>query len=445
MPKPRINRRNFLKTTAAAGAGLAAPAIVSSRVFGKNAPSNRLQMGCIGTGRMGHGDMRACLERGLALQANARIIAVCDVDRRRAEHAQAEIVQTYEQRLPQEPRPPVAIFEDFRDLLARDDIDGVTMSAPDHWHGLIAIAAAEAGKDIYLQKPLTYTIAEGRRLVEAVRRNSVILQTGSQQRSEEGFRKACELVRNGALGKLESIHVTLPVDHGAGRSTAMEVPSHLNYDLWLGPTPEVPYTEDRVHPQNSIAERPGWLQIEPYCRGMITGWGAHMFDIAQWGHGSDDSGPVEMAGAGKFPQRGLFNVHTEFQAEGQYADGVRLLAASGNPAGVKFVGEDGWIFVQRGQLLAEPAELLQASTGAGGVQLYVSHDHMLNFLECMRSRQDPVCPVEVGHRSNSVCVITHIAMKLGRALRWDPEAERFIDDEQANALLDMDYRAPWSL
>jgi len=444
MDNQRIRRRDFLSTSAAGAASLAIPAIVPSRVFGSDAPSNTLRIGCIGTGRMGHGDMGVCLAQGLDPKANARIVAVCDVDRRRAQHARDEVAGFYARETPDDLQPTITVFDDFRELLAREDVDGVLIATPDHWHGVVAVAAAEAGKDIHVQKPLTYTIGEGRRLVEAVRKNQVVLQTGSQQRSDAGFRKACELVRNGRIGKLRTIHVVVPTDQGVGKEEPMAVPSNLNFDMWLGPTPAAEYTEDRVHPQSGFS-RPGWLQIETYCRGMITGWGSHMFDIAQWGHGSDLTGPVEMEATGEFPDRGLFNVHTLFEAEGRYADGVKLTAASGEPAGVTFTGDDGWISVGRGWLKAERPEILNDEIGDDETRLYVSDNHMLNFLSSMRTRQEPICPVEIGHRSNSICVITHLAMKLGRRLNWDPEAERFVDDEEANALLDYVHRDPWTM
>ena len=444
MSAPEVQRRSFLKSGIIAGTALAAPAVVSSRVFGKDAPSNTLRIGCIGVGRMGSGDMRECLREGLKPSANARIVAVCDVDRHRAENAKRQAEKQYGEMLPDGPRQEIAIYDDFRDLLSQKDIDGVLVATPDHWHALVSIAAAEAGKDIHVQKPLTYTIDEGKKLIEAVRRNNVILQTGSQQRSDGTFRHACELVRNGRLGKLREIRVTLPPDSGTGRTETMPVPGNLNYDMWLGPTPVEDYTEDRVHPQANM-QRPGWLQIEPYCRGMITGWGSHMFDIAQWAHGSDNTGPVEMQAVGEFPDRGLFNVHTNFQATGRYADGVRLIAQTGDPAGVKFLGDDGWLDVGRGRIDAEHPEILKEKLGDGDIRLYVSRNQKRNFLECMRSRKEPICPVEVGHRSNSICVITHLSMKLGRRLNWDPQAERFVGDDEANALLGCDYRAPWSL
>jgi predicted dehydrogenase len=441
MPAFPVPRRSFLKLAA----GVAAPTILPARLFGKGAPSNAMHIGCIGTGRMGHGDMSACLAQGLAQSTHARVVAVCDVDRHRVEHARDYVEDFYRRELPDRPHPPVRTYHDFRELLQQDDIDGVTISTPDHWHGLIAIAAAEAQKDVYLQKPLTYTIPEGKKLVAAVRKNRVVLQTGSQQRSDALFRRACELVRNGRLGRLQAIRVTVPLDKGVADATPMPVPSNLDYDMWLGPAPLAPYAEGRCHPQASLHDRPGWLQVEPYCRGMITGWGSHMFDIAQWGRGSDDSGPVEFEATGEFPDRGLFNVHTTFRASMRYADGVNLLAESGEPAGVRFEGDAGWISVGRGRLEAEPAAILDEPLDPGEPRLYVSDDHMRNYLQCMQSRRDPICPVEVGHRSNSICVITHMAMKLGRQLRWDPKAEQFVDDDQANALLRNEYRSPWKL
>ena len=413
-----------------------------ARAVGKDSPNDTLQIGCIGVGRMGLGDMKECMSQGMRSESSARIVAVCDLDRQRGQHAKRGAESFYQSR--NAASTSATVYGDYRELLEREDIDAVTISTPDHWHALAAIAAASAGKSIYLQKPLTFTIGEGRKLVDAVRRGGVVLQTGSQQRSNETFRHACECVRNGRLGKLRSIIVTLPTDSGFGKPTPMPVPKGLNYDMWLGPTLKRYYTEHRVHPQSGYS-RPGWLQIETYCRGMITGWGSHMFDIAQWGHGSDDTGPVEMTATAEFPRRGLFNVHTTFRAEGRYADGVTLVAQSGSPAGVRFEGDQGWIDVGRSHLKAEPGDVLRDETGQTEQQLERSSNHMLNFLCCVRLRDEPICPVEVGHRSNSICVMTHIAMKLGRKLRWEPFAERFVDDEQANSMLDYVHREPWTV
>jgi myo-inositol 2-dehydrogenase / D-chiro-inositol 1-dehydrogenase len=442
MNRLSITRRSFVQTAAASVAALGVPTIIPSSVFGKESPSNTLRIGLIGSGRMGHGDMAACLEAGLTTSAPARIVAVCDVDRHRVEHARKHAQQFYADRQPARRQSSITLFDDYRELLDRDDIDGVIISTPDHWHAVIAVAAANAGKDMYVQKPITYTIGEGQKLVEAVRRNKVILQTGSQQRSDTNFRRACELVRSRRLGKLHTIRVLLPPDSGVGKNVPMSVPENLNYDMWLGPTPVAEYTEDRVHPQHDFT-RPGWLQIEPYCRGMITGWGSHMFDIAQWGHGSDDTGPVEFEATGEFPDRGLFNVHTTFKSTATYADGVKLLAETGTPAGVTFEGEEGTLSVGRGHLTATPEEILREKVAEP--VLYQSDNHMGNFLECMRSRREPVCPVETAHRSNSICVITHTAMRMGGKLRWDPKKERFVDNPEANDQLDYEHREPWTV
>ncbi|OGD16443.1 MAG: oxidoreductase, partial [Candidatus Aminicenantes bacterium RBG_16_63_14] len=338
----------------------------------------------------------------------------------------------------------VAAHRDFRELLARKDIDGVLIVTPDFWHGAMGVAAAEAGKDIYLEKPLTYSIAEGRKLVAAVEKNKRILQVGSQQRSSIHFLMACELARNGRVGKLQTIRVRLPEDQGSGDPRPSPVPSNLDYDAWMGPTAPAPFAEDRVHPQTSY-ERPGWLQIEPYCLGMVTGWGSHMMDIAQWGNGTDETGPVSVEAKAEFPDRGLFNVHTKFQAEAVYKNGVRLIMETGDPAGVRFEGDKGWVFVERGAIKASDPEILRWKPGQGEVKLIQSGNHMKNFLEAVRSRKDPAAPVEVGHRSNTICMITHIAMKLGRKLAWDPAAERFVGDDEANGRLDYPHREPWTV
>ena len=434
-----ITRRSFLK---AAAASVLAPAIVPSTVFGRTAPSNTIQMGCIGVGRQGQGDMQELIYRGL--ETGARVVAVCDVDAHRMEDAQWLVDKIYSMELGKDTTKSCAAYRDFRELLARKDIDGVLIVTPDHWHGPVAIDAAKAGKDIYLEKPLTYSITEGRKLVKAVRKNKRILQVGSQQRSSTYFLMACEMVRNQRIGKLHTIHVWLPQDQGTGDAEPMPVPVNLDYDFWLGPKPQASFTEDRVHPQRSY-NRPGWLQVEEYSRGMITGWGSHMNDTAQWGNGTDDTGPVEIEAKAEFPDRGLFDVHTTFRAEGMYANGVRLIMETGDPAGVRFEGDRGFVFVRRGAIEPSDRELLRDKIREDEIKLYRSTNHMKDFLEAMRSRKDPVAPVEAGHRSNSICVITHIAMKLGRKLRWDPEAELFINDDEANRWLDYPHRKPWTM
>ncbi len=435
----KITRRQALKATAAA---VAAPLIVPSHVFGQNAPSNTMLMASIGTGRMGHGDMKACLYSGL--KTNARIVAVCDLDLNRAEHAKGEVVAAYDKEFGKGKYQDIEVYGDYRELLKRKDIDGLTISTPDHWHAKIAVEAAKAGKGMYLQKPLAHSIGEGQKLVQAVRKYKVVFQTGSQQRSSVYFRHVCELVRNGFIGQLKQVDVGLPADSGTGKYVEMPVPENLNYDMWLGSTQEVPYTQDRVHPQRGYG-RPGWLQIEQFSRGMITGWGAHMYDTAQWGIGNDDSsGPVEIKATAEFPERGLFDVHTKFEGEALYANGIVMTSKTG-PAGVRFTGEKGWIWVDRGGFKAENPEVLKSKVPENGVHLYKSNDHMLDYLTALREGRDPICPVEVGHRSNTICVLHHIAMKLGRTLKWDTKKEEFVGDKEANEWLDFKHREPWTV
>ncbi len=433
-----MKRRDFIKT---ASASVIAPLIIPPSVLRKPAPNDLLQLGCIGVGRQGQANMLELINRGL--EAGARVVAVCDLDRHRLENAIWLAEKTYARELGLNNYRSVKGHHDFRELISRKDIDGVVISVPDFWHGIVALAAARAGKDIYLEKPLTYSLDEGQKLVRAVRQKKLVFQTGSQQRSSIYFLKACEIVRNGYLGQLKAIKVWLPEDTGYGDPGAMPVPPNLDYRFWLGPTPEAPYTEDRVHPQMSY-DRPGWMQIEPYCRGMITNWGAHMLDIAQWGHGTELSGPVSVKATAEFPERGLFNVHTKFRAEALYADGVALTVETGDPAGVRFEGTEGWLFVRREGIECSNPSWLSYQPGSGPVQLYRSFNHMKNFLECMRTRKDPAAPVEVGHRSNSLCLIFHAAMKLKRKLRWDPEQEQFVGDEEANRLLNYPRRQPWN-
>ena len=441
--KRKITRRSFLKSAAVTvAASAAAPALVPSCRLGGKSPSNTLLFGCIGQGRQGRGDMQELIYRGL--EVGARVVAVCDVDSHRAEDGQWLAEKIYAVEENRTSYKGIDIYTDFRKLLDREDLDGVLIVTPDHSHAVQAIAAADAGKDIYLEKPMTYTIAEGQALVKAVRKNEIILQVGSQQRSSVYFFKACELVRNNRIGKLHTIKVWLPEDQGAGDPTPMPIPKNLDYDMWLGPASEAPFTEHRVHPQANFS-RPGWLQIEGHCLGMITGWGSHMNDIAQWGNDTEHSGIVEIEAKAEFPDRGLFDVHTTYKSEALYANGVKLIQETGSPAGVRFEGDKGWIFVQRGEIQASDRGILREKIGPEETQLYKSTNHMKNFLECMRSRKDPIAPVEIGHRSNSLCAITHIAMKMGRKLRWDPETERFVNDDEANAMLDYPHRKPWTV
>lgn len=438
----RFSRRHFLKGAVAAGAAISFPAIIPSSSWGASAPGNRITIGCIGVGRMGRVDMREFLGFN-----QVQIIAVSDVDSNRAEEAKQIVDAYYRNRHPKVSYKGCEAYQDYRELIAQSDIDAVSIVTPDHWHALPAIAAAKAGKDIFIQKPLTRTIEEGRMLADMVRRYGVVLQVGSQQRSESQFRFACELVRNGRIGRLHTVRVGLPGDPGTSPHPPMPVPKNLHYDMWLGPAVWQPYTETRVHPQQGY-DRPGWLRVSDYCCGMITGWGAHHLDIAQWGMGTEYSGPVEIKALDvKFPRDGTWDVHGDFCVEYTYANGVKVICSDEkqNKQGILFEGTEGWVFVRRGEIDTWPRSLLTSEVGPGELHLYKSDDHKKNFLDCLRSRAETIAPVEVGHRSNTVCVLGYIAMQLRRKLIWNPETEQFHNDDEANRMLSRPMRSPWYL
>ncbi len=430
MRKGNISRRQFLKRAAGVTAcAMAFPYIVPSSVLGKAggvAPSNRIVLGVIGTGLQGVSDMRGFL--GID---EVQVVAVCDVDRAHRDHAKQIVDQAYGNK-------DCAAYNDFREVTRRSDIDAVVISTPDHWHILPAIDAAKHGRDLYVEKPLTLTIDEGRVLSDTVRRYGRVLQTGSQQRSGRNFRFVCKLVRNGRLGKLHTVHVGIP---GNNRTTSpiwtpQPVPDGFDYDFWLGPAPWQPYHEQRCHYQFRF--------ILDYSGGQVTNWGAHYLDIAQWALGMDDSGPVEITGHGEFPSSGLFTTATKVDFRCTYANGVRLYCKTGGQ-GVRFEGTDGWIFVDRQILEAEPASLLKESLGPNEIRLYESRDHKQNFLDCIRTRRRPIADVEIGHRSATVCHLGNIAMLRGCTLKWDPEREEFIDDDAANRMRNRAMRLPWTL
>jgi len=457
--RSKTSRRAFL---AAAGQGVVAssvvtgfPSIVPSSVFGAAAPSNRINVGAIGTGRISRGhDMP-----GIWKHDAARIMAVCDLDSKRVDEAKTLVNGQYSKQTGK-PYDGVTGFGDYRALLANRDVDAVVISTPDHWHAIIAIHAVEAGKDVYLQKPASLTIAEGRALSDAVHRSGRIFQIGSQQRSwpQGQFRRACELVRNGRIGELKTVEVGLPGDPSGPEEPAMPVPTNLNYDVWLGSTPVVPYTENRVHPQNGYG-RPGWLRCEQFGAGMITGWGAHHVDTAHWGMDAEYTGPVEVWGSAEFPASGLWDVHGNFKTEAVYASGVKMVISGAFPNGIKFIGTEGWVFVSRGNetvtssdpaakvfvqpLAASDPKILSSVIGPGETHLPESTDHHGNWLAGVKSRQQPIAPMEVGHRACTACLLHHIAMRAKRKLFWDPLKERFRNDDAANALLTRPQRWPY--
>ncbi len=454
-----LPRRGFL---ASVGKGAAAavltqgfPTIVPASVFGQSAPSKRLNIGAIGVGRISRShDLPGVWKHDLA-----RVMAVCDLDRNRLEDGRRFVNEHYAD-VKGGPYAGVVAYDDYRELLANKDIDAVIVSTPDHWHAPIGVRAVEAGKDVYLQKPASLTIAEGRVLSNAVHRTGRILQIGSQQRSSSQFRVAAELVRNGRIGALKTVYVGLPVDPSGEVEPEMPIPKGLSYDTWLGTTPYVSYTEKRVHPQVGY-DRPGWLRCEQFGAGMITGWGSHHIDCAHWAMGAEHTGPIEVSGSAEFPTKGLWDVHGRFKTEALYADGVRMHVSDAYPNGIRFEGTEGWIFVSRGgaavtasdpgakvkdqALAASDPKILTSVIGPQEVHLVESNDHHGNWLEAVRSRREPIAPIEVGHRACTACLLHHAAMKLKRKLFWDPLEERFKNDDEANALLSRPQRWPYGL
>jgi hypothetical protein len=447
-------RRDFLKLSAGAVAAVGFPTIVPASVFGPTSPSNRINIGAIGVGRISRGHDLP----GIWQFDQARIMAVCDLDANRVEQAKTLINGVYAKKTGK-PYDGVTGYHNYHELLANKDIDAVVISTPDHQHAILAVDAVHAKKDVYLQKPASLTIAEGRAMSNQVMASGQILQIGSQQRSWKQFHRACELVRNGRIGEVKHVEIGLPGDPSGPDAAPMPVPPDFNYDAWLGSTPEAYYTEIRVHPQHDFS-RPGWLRCEQFGAGMITGWGAHHVDTAHWGMNTEYTGPVEIWGTAEFPTHGLWNVHGKFLTHAIYANGVTMDISGDFPNGIKFYGTEGWIFVTRDEmvtptdpggkaaappkpLIASDPKILDSVIGPDEIHLYESSDQHGNWLECIKSRKAPTAPAEIGHRACSTCLIHHIAMKTKRRLYWDPVKEHFKNDDDANCMLSRPQRAPY--
>jgi len=437
----RLGRRRFLGVVGRAAAALAAPGIIPGSAWGALAPSNRITVGCIGMGRQAvYSNVRFFLG-----QSDCQVLAVCDVDRWRLERASSQVEKRYAGSRASGTFRGCAATGDFRDVLARRDIDAVMISTPDHWHVPMAVMAARAGKDICCEKPLTLSIAEGRLLADTVARYGRVFRTDSEFRSIRVFQRACELVRNGRIGRLHTIRSGVPKgDVGCGPEPTMPVPDGLDYGTWLGPAPLVPYTLKRVHPPRGFG-RPGWMRCLDYCEGMITNWGAHLNDIAQWGHGTERTGPVEVEGRGTYPADGLWNVLLDFEVRYRFADGVRMVYRTERPY-VRFEGDQGWVEASYGgrTLKASSEAILRSAIAPGEIRLPLVHEKR-DFLDCIKTRGRTLADAEVGHRTTSLCQLGHIAIQVGRRLRWDPEAERFPDDPEANRLLARSMRSPWTM
>ena len=428
-----LSRRRFLKFTAAGAIGaLGFPYLLRSSALGKAgavAPSNRITIGCIGLGWQGPGNMKDFLN-----QPDTCVAAVCDVDHVHLENAQNTVNKHYGNQ-------DCAAYTDFREVIARDDIDAVSLALPDHWHSVPAIMAAKSGKDIYGEKPFAHSLKEGRAMCDAVKRYGRVWQTGSWQRSQGNFRQACEIVLNGCIGKVHTVEVGLPGKFYERKDeTIKEPPEELNYERWLGPAPWAPYCEARVHVN--------WRWQLDYGGGQLTDWIGHHGDIAHWGLGLDYTAPVEIEGYGEYARDGLWNAATRYRLTSKYANGIRMIIAGGHDdirGGTKWIGEDGWVWVDRGGLDAHPKNLLDVKFGPDEINLYRSPGHIRNFLDCVKSRATTLTPAEIAHRSVTPGHLGQIAMILGRKIRFDPQTEEIIADDTASSMLGKAMRSPWHL
>jgi len=423
----RFTRRHILK----AGAAVAAPMILPSRLFGQNAPSNKITLGVIGSGSKGYGGM-------LNFMSNpaSQVVAVCDVNRKHRDRAGDKA------KIPADRR-----YNDFRELLARDDVDAVLIASPDHWHVLQAKAAVEAGKDVYCEKPLSNTIEEGRALVNAVNKNKAVFQHGTQLRSKITNHKVCSLVRNQVIGDVKEVTIGSPPGLATGDHAPEPVPEWLDWDLFQGPAPEKPYTSWRWARSKETNNQASWYFISDYSKsGWVAGFGVHDIDLALWGLGITSEGPITIEGKGVFPKSGLFDTVLTYELQFTWPDGRRITMTdtSRNKHGVKFQGNKDWLYC-RTSMNASNREILRTPLKGLDMKLYESRQHEGNFIECCKSRRPTIATIEAAHRATSLCLVGGICLNLGRKLTWNPVKEQFTDDAEANALLSYEMRGPWAL
>lgn len=440
--KASLTRRSFLKRgTAATAAAVAFPYIIPAKALGLDgnvAPSNRIVMGCLGVGSQGSGNMR-----GFLGSSEVQIVAVCDVDAAHRQDAMNAVNEVNGNK-------DCAGLNDFRELIDRADLDALSIALPDHWHAIPVVAAASKGLDMYAEKPLALTISQGRAMVDAVERNGIVWQTGSWQRSKENFHRACELVRNGVLGDIHTVEVGLPTGSTIETQPEMPIPEGFDYNFWLGPAPKEPYTEKRCH----------WnfRWILDYSGGQLTDWAAHHCDIANWGMGTEHTGPISVEGKGDYPTDGLYNAATAYKFQAEYAPGASPVAPKGFTMwvmndqqtgfgmGTKFIGDKGWLHVSRGDTLTiEPADLAKVEFGENDVRLPKIDNHQQNFLDCVRSRAKTIAPIAPAHHAIAIAHLGNIAMQLERKVEWDPEKERFKNDAEADRKLSRSMRGAWRL
>jgi predicted dehydrogenase len=452
-----LSRRRFLKRNLTAALAVSAiPAIIPNSVLGQNAPSKRINVGCIGVGPQGRGVMSNFLP-----QADCRVLALCDVSQRNLDLA-VKMVNDHPN------QGGVAILHDYRDLLARKDIDAVLIATPDHWHVPVAIAAARANKDMYLEKPMGLSVEEDQKLRAICQRNQRIFQFGTQQRSSSQFRQACELVRNGRIGKLQQINVWCSASMPGGSTAPMQPPADLNYDFWLGPAPQKPYTLGRAYDSEPPATWKTWWFNYDYALGFIAGWGVHPLDIAYWGHPSMMKAPLEVTGQAIIPKEGACNTSVAWDVNFTFGDGVRLAyRGTRNGAepsamndfavwekkytkivdhGTAFEGTEGWVLVDRTQIRVSPESLVEWKPGSSDVQLTKSSNHVRNFLDSIKSRKPAICPIEDSVQADILCHLSDIATRVNRKLKWDPLKEKFVGDQEANKRLAIrSVRKPWAV
>ncbi|RJP21970.1 MAG: gfo/Idh/MocA family oxidoreductase [Candidatus Omnitrophota bacterium] len=435
--KNQIDRRQFLARSTAAAFGF--PFVISSSALGRGgvaSPNDKIVMGCIGFGNRGEHNTKQFL-----MEDDVRVVAVCDVFAGQRKKAM-DLVNDYYN------NEGCTAYNDFRKLMAREDIDAVSIAVPDHWHVLIGLAAARAGKDMYFEKPVGVSFEQAIALRSAIREKKNVFQFGTQQRSSRNFRFACELARNARVGDLKTIYVGAPASWAIPQDPTIPVPEDLDYDMWLGPAPWAPYSYQRCRPYNDKESYSTWYHIHDYCLGFIANWGVHHLDIAQWGNGTDDATPISVEGHGEFPQEGIANCCVKWELEFHYANGVKLIYTDNKgkcKQGVKFEGSEGWVHVNRQGIDANPKSILDAEIGADGIHLYESEDHHRNFLDCVKSRKETICPIETAVHSDTLCQLSNIATRLDRKLNWDPVKEQFVNNEEANKMLSRPMCAPWSL
>ena len=442
-----MQRRRFLKSAGLAAAAAAAPTILPSRLFGAQAPGNRVNLAFIGTGRQAQG---LNIPQFIAVPG-VHVVAVCDVDAWRMHEAKGLVERTYAAQSSSGSYTGCATHRDFREVLARRDVDAVMISTPDHWHIPMALLALQAGKDVSLEKPISRFIGEGRRLVDTVARHTRVFRVDSEFRSLERFHRAAELVRNGRLGRLHTIRVSSPKEEfPAEPAIEAPPPADLDYDMWLGPAEKVPYMQKRLHAPRDIKSRPGWFRSKLFADGMLTNWGAHLVDICQWANDTERTGPVEVQATGRYHDDPVWNVLETFDARYTFANGVRMFYTMDQPR-IRFEGDKGWLQVHYSKSAAHPEfleasspDILNARFGDGDTRFPLRSERV-DFIEAVKSRGQTMEDAEVGQRTISICHLAHIGIqRQGAVLKWDPARERFTNDEAANALLQgPPPRKPW--